>query len=375
MIYRKVYKKYTLPLSIFVVFENVNPVIWTSESFYPNSYIAYVHKSWFYSLNIFFRGEVFLSNSTLIENSAIDNKKNFDFLNKSQPFLKNTALLFYVYYFFGRQTSQDSDITAVELYDKGMLRKEPLLKDTFYITVFNTKGNSNGENSTFVFKIHENSWVKGIPEYYKLYKHFCNVRYFNINPVPVSGKETVFVRSGYLSQFYPHSILNNTLLISEGVFVVFGVQNFDSSKGDLIQQQHAENLSYNDENPVFVFVSEMESVLSITQSGWLSYGVCDRCWHRMVLTRSEDGFTGLVQFLLNLELNPGCESISSKLYFNLVDIHSMQNGSKLNLSLDYLNTNSDLNYLPFSVDIFVRVEENLIYIDARVEIPLSEHFT
>ena len=95
----------------------------------------------------------------------------------------------------------------------------------------------------------------------------------------------------------------------------------------------------------------------------------------MVLTRSEDGFTGLVQFLLNLELNPGCESISSKLYFNLVDIHSMQNGSKLNLSLDYLNTNSDLNYLPFSVDIFVRVEENLIYIDARVEIPLLEHFT
>ena len=100
MVYWKVYKKYTLPLSIFVVFENVNPVIWTSESFYPNSYIAYVHKSWFYSLNIFFRGDVFLSNSTLLENSAIDNKKNFDFLNKSQPFLKNTALLFYVYYFF-----------------------------------------------------------------------------------------------------------------------------------------------------------------------------------------------------------------------------------------------------------------------------------
>ena len=195
------------------------------------------------------------------------NVKTLNYVYTITFLLLNFFSFYFYVYFFGRQTSQDSDITAVELYDKGMLRKEPPLKDTFYITVFNTKGNSNGENSTFVFKIHENSWVKGIPEYYKLYKHFCNVRYFNINPVPVSGKETVFVRSGYLSQFYPHSILNNTLLISEGVFVVFGVQNFDSSKGDLIQQQHAENLSYNDENPVFVFVSEMESVLSITQSG------------------------------------------------------------------------------------------------------------
>jgi NADH-quinone oxidoreductase subunit C len=40
-----------------------------------------------------------LSNSTLLENSAIDNKKNFDFLKKFQLFFKNRVLLFYVYYF------------------------------------------------------------------------------------------------------------------------------------------------------------------------------------------------------------------------------------------------------------------------------------
>jgi len=95
-----VYKKYTLPLSIFVVFENVNPVIWTSESFYPNSYTMYLSKSWFYSLNLFFKNEVFLSNSSLLENSAIDNKKSLDFLKNFQFFLKNRILLFYVYYFF-----------------------------------------------------------------------------------------------------------------------------------------------------------------------------------------------------------------------------------------------------------------------------------
>ncbi len=93
------YKKYTLPLSIFVVFENINPVVWTSESFNPNSYIFYLNQSWFYTLNIFFRNEIFLSNSTLLENSAIDNKKNFNFLKKFQFFFKNNILLFYVYYF------------------------------------------------------------------------------------------------------------------------------------------------------------------------------------------------------------------------------------------------------------------------------------
>lgn len=98
------YKKYTLPLSIFVVFENINPVIWTSESFYPNSYVLYLNKSWLYSINTFFKNEVFLSNSTLVENSAIDNKKSFDFLNKVGFSLKNRILLFYIYYFYTLKT-------------------------------------------------------------------------------------------------------------------------------------------------------------------------------------------------------------------------------------------------------------------------------
>lgn len=98
------YKKYTLPLSIFVVFENINPVVWTSESFYPNSYILYINKSWFYSINLFFKNEVFLSNSTLLENSAVDNKKSFDFLGRVGFNLQNRILLFYVYYFFTLKT-------------------------------------------------------------------------------------------------------------------------------------------------------------------------------------------------------------------------------------------------------------------------------
>jgi len=93
-------KKYTLPLSIFVVFEQVNPVVWTSESFYPNSYIFYLNKCWFYSLNLFFKNEVFFSNSTLLESSAIDTKNNSNFLSNFNFFSNNRILIFYIYYFF-----------------------------------------------------------------------------------------------------------------------------------------------------------------------------------------------------------------------------------------------------------------------------------
>lgn len=49
---------------------------------------------------MFFKNEIFFCNSTLLENSALDNKNNFDFLKKNQIFLKNKLLLFYVYYFY-----------------------------------------------------------------------------------------------------------------------------------------------------------------------------------------------------------------------------------------------------------------------------------
>jgi NADH:ubiquinone oxidoreductase subunit C len=114
-----VYKKYTLPLSIFVVFENLNPVIWTAESFYPNSYVLYLNKSWLYSINLFFKNEVFFSNSTLVENSAIDNNKNLDFLKKFNFFFKSRLFLFYIYYFY----TFKSKIVILTTYDNNSLNK------------------------------------------------------------------------------------------------------------------------------------------------------------------------------------------------------------------------------------------------------------
>ena len=119
------YKKYTIPISIFVVFENMNVTAWTSKSFYNNSYMVYLNKSWFYSLNLFLKNEIFFSHSTLLENSAIDNKNNFDFLKKHNVFFKNSILLFYIYYFFSLKiklllftTYNNTNLTKIPSLDK-----------------------------------------------------------------------------------------------------------------------------------------------------------------------------------------------------------------------------------------------------------------
>ena len=98
------YKKYTIPLSIFVVFENVNPIVWTSEKFYNNSYLFFLNKIWLLSINVFFKNELFLSNSMLLENSAIDNKNNQNWVNNINTQVNNNILLFYIYYFFTFKT-------------------------------------------------------------------------------------------------------------------------------------------------------------------------------------------------------------------------------------------------------------------------------
>lgn len=94
------YRKYTLPLSIFVVFENINAIIWTSEKFYNNSYVIYINQSWLYSINIFLKNDLLLNNSTLLENSAIDNKNNKLLLGGHKTHLNSKILLFYVYLFY-----------------------------------------------------------------------------------------------------------------------------------------------------------------------------------------------------------------------------------------------------------------------------------
>lgn len=110
------HKKYTTPLSIFVIFENTNVILWTSDSFQPNSYIVYFNQIWFFSINIFLKKDLFLSNSFLFENTAVDFKKNFKSLNhlNNNINITNEIVIIYMYYFFFLKTK----LTFMLFYNK-----------------------------------------------------------------------------------------------------------------------------------------------------------------------------------------------------------------------------------------------------------------
>jgi len=94
------YKKYNFPINIFLVFEKITPVVWSSKVLQPNNFYIFMNSEWFYSLNVFMKNELFFFNSTLLENSAIDCLKYSNTNKISFLFKKNRILIFYLYYFY-----------------------------------------------------------------------------------------------------------------------------------------------------------------------------------------------------------------------------------------------------------------------------------
>ena len=95
------YKKYIFPINIFIVFEKLNTNIWSSKLLKPNHFFLLIDQNWFYALNLYFKNDLFLNNSTLIDNSAVDTLK-FSKINNNLDFFfkKNRIIVYYSYYFY-----------------------------------------------------------------------------------------------------------------------------------------------------------------------------------------------------------------------------------------------------------------------------------
>lgn len=94
-------KKYKFPMSLFLIFDKLEPVVYTSDCLTKNHFIIYIPKEWFFSVSKVLRNEVFFSCNYLVDHSCID-VKNY---NKFSPkfnffFKKNTILTFNSFYFY-----------------------------------------------------------------------------------------------------------------------------------------------------------------------------------------------------------------------------------------------------------------------------------
>jgi hypothetical protein len=95
------YKKYQFPLNIFIVFEKITPVIYTSEVLTSNHYFCFIPNKWLYSINLFLKKELFLNFSFLTEHSAVDTFKYNEILPEiNLIYNKNRHILYYTYYIF-----------------------------------------------------------------------------------------------------------------------------------------------------------------------------------------------------------------------------------------------------------------------------------
>jgi hypothetical protein len=95
------FKKYQFPINLFIVFEKINPVIYTSQKLTPNHYVCFIPSDWYYGINIFLKKEIFYSFSFLTEISAIDTLKYNNIIPKNEFFNSNSRFLVYnIYYMY-----------------------------------------------------------------------------------------------------------------------------------------------------------------------------------------------------------------------------------------------------------------------------------
>jgi len=95
------FRKYQFPMNIFIVFEKLNPIIYTSNVMTPNHYVCFVPNYCWFSLNKFLKGEIFYNFSFLNEASAIDTLKYSNILPETDIQLNlNRHIIYYNYYIY-----------------------------------------------------------------------------------------------------------------------------------------------------------------------------------------------------------------------------------------------------------------------------------
>ncbi len=93
------YKKYKFPLQVFIVFEKMSSLTYSSNVLSSNHYLIYSSLKWYYSLNLFFKKDLFFYFSTLIESSAWDSLNYFSIDEKINFFYKNNRLMLFNNYY------------------------------------------------------------------------------------------------------------------------------------------------------------------------------------------------------------------------------------------------------------------------------------
>jgi len=94
-------KKYKFPMNLFLIFEKIEPIVYTSECLTNNHYVILLPKEWYFVFHKTLKSELFYNNSTMIEQSVIDTKY-FDKMTDefTTSFKGRRGMLYNILYFY-----------------------------------------------------------------------------------------------------------------------------------------------------------------------------------------------------------------------------------------------------------------------------------
>ena len=88
-------------MSLFIILEHVEPLVYTSDKLSANHYIALVPNEEIFNISCVLKNEVFFGFNFLCEISAIDTMKYSKFLPEVELFLnKNRVIVYYIFYLY-----------------------------------------------------------------------------------------------------------------------------------------------------------------------------------------------------------------------------------------------------------------------------------
>lgn len=171
------FKKYQFPINIFIVFEKINPVIYTSKTLTPNHYVCFINDKWYYGLNLFLKKELFFNFSQLTEMSCIDTLKYNKFVPELSMIQNKRFLMYNIYYMYWikiRMTLIQFNTNEIESIDYIYRNASWLEREVG--EMYNIKFKNKKDNRSLLLDYSRNEYpmLKDFPTegYYEIYFDF-----------------------------------------------------------------------------------------------------------------------------------------------------------------------------------------------------------
>ena len=171
------FKKYQFPINLFIIFEKINPVIYTSQVLTPNHYVCFIPNKWYYGFNLVLKKELFYSFSNLTDISCIDTLKYDKFIPEQDVINNKRFLIYNIYYFYWIKVR----MTLVQFSDYKIESIDSIYKNSSWLErevgeMYGLKYNNKKDNRSLLLDYSRNEYpmLKDFPceGYYEIYYDF-----------------------------------------------------------------------------------------------------------------------------------------------------------------------------------------------------------